>query len=109
MCEMAWENGKAERINGVIKNNYLVHWKADNEQMLRENVDRAVNLYNSKKPHSSLAKKTPIGFENELVLQQLRMPEMSETSATANELSEASRPSKSQKTRPENPDVISTK
>lgn len=25
MCEYAWENGKAERINGVIKNNYLRH------------------------------------------------------------------------------------
>ena len=70
MCEMAWEHGKAERINGVIKNNYLVHWKAENEQMLRENVDRAVNLYNYMKPHSSLGRKTPIGFEKELVIQQ---------------------------------------
>jgi transposase InsO family protein len=109
MCEMAWENGKAERINGVIKNNYLVHWKAENEQMLRENVDKAVNLYNTQKPHSSLAKKTPIGFENELVLQQLRMLEISEISDVVNELSESSRPSKSQKARSKNPDVFSPK
>src|SRR5665811_1874753 len=25
MCEYPWENGKAERLNGVIKNNYLIH------------------------------------------------------------------------------------
>ncbi len=25
MCEYAWENGMAERLNGVIKNNYLKH------------------------------------------------------------------------------------
>lgn len=25
MCEMAYQNGQAERINGVIKNNYLPH------------------------------------------------------------------------------------
>jgi putative transposase len=31
MCEYAWENGKAERINGVIKNNYLI------EQIPRKN------------------------------------------------------------------------
>ena len=77
--------------------------------MLHENIDKAVNLYNSQKPPSSKAKKTPIGFENELELQQLRMLEMSERSATVNELSESSRPSKSQKKRPENPDVVSTK
>ena len=26
MCKHAYENGKAECINGVIKNNYLKHW-----------------------------------------------------------------------------------
>lgn len=108
MCEMAWENGKAERINGVIKNNYLVHWKADNEQMLQENVDRAVNLYNSKKPHSSLGKKTPIGIENELTLQLQTRPRMIESFDAEIEISGASSPLKSLQTRPQNPDVFST-
>ncbi len=36
MCEYAYENGKAERINVIIKNNYLRH-KAINtvEELIR--------------------------------------------------------------------------
>ncbi len=79
MCDMAWENGKSERINGIIKNNYLAYWQADTEQQLRINVVRAVNLYNSQKPHSALGRKTPIGLENELATKQQPGPLMSES------------------------------
>lgn len=67
MCEYAWENGKAERINGVIKNNYLKHRKIVNWEQLCKEVDRAVSLYNTKKPHIGLNRKTPIEFENEVL------------------------------------------
>jgi len=67
MCKHAYENGKAERINGVIKNNYLKHWGIKNLSDLVKGVDRAVNLYNEDKPHSSLQRMTPIEFENKLV------------------------------------------
>lgn len=63
MCEYAWENGKAERINGVIKNNYLIHREIKNFEELQKEVDRSVQLYNEDKPHSSLKRKTPIQFE----------------------------------------------
>lgn len=63
MCEYAWENGKAERVNGVIKNNYLRHRIIDNFDTLRKEVDRSVYLYNNDKPHIKLQRKTPIGFE----------------------------------------------
>jgi putative transposase len=65
MCENPQDNGTAERINGVIKNNYLKHWKADSYKQLVNNVDRAVSLYNNEKPHGSLKKKTPREFELE--------------------------------------------
>jgi len=109
MCEMARENGKAERINGVIKNYYLRHWKADNEQMLRANVDRAVNLYNFQKPHTAIKKKTPIGLENELVLQSQARPKMNELFDAKIEISGASGLRKSLQIRPQNHDVFSTK
>lgn len=65
MCEYAWENGKAERINGVIKNNYLIHRDIKHFEQLSKEVDRSVLLYNSDKPHIALKRKAPIMFENE--------------------------------------------
>lgn len=65
MCEYAWENGKAERINGVIKNNYLIHRDIKDLKQLVKEVDRSVQLYNADKPHIELQRKAPIIFENE--------------------------------------------
>lgn len=59
MCEYAYENGKAERINGIIKNNYLKHRKIKTYADLVRELDRSVALYNNGKPHKSLKYKTP--------------------------------------------------
>lgn len=64
MCEYPWENGKAERINGIIKNNYLNHRKINNYDELKKEVDRSVQLYNQHKPHIGLKRLSPIKFEN---------------------------------------------
>ena len=66
MCEAAWENGKAERINGVIKNNYLIHWSIKTPKDLMLKVDRAVQLYNQEKPHSRLGYLTPVEYEKKV-------------------------------------------
>ena len=63
MCTHAWENGKAERINGIIKNNYLIHWDIHNLTDLKKMVRKAVMLYNNDKPHSMLNRLTPVGYE----------------------------------------------
>lgn len=65
MCEYPWENGKSERINGVIKNNYLIHRHINSFEQLRFEVDRSVFLYNTEKPHIKLHRKSPIQFEND--------------------------------------------
>lgn len=67
MCAFAWQNGKAERINGVIKNNYLRHRKINNYEELVKELDRSVQLYNREKPHIALKRKSPVTFENELI------------------------------------------
>ena len=64
MCEYPWENGKAERINGIIKNNYLNHRNITSYESLVKEVDRSVSLYNQDKPHIELKRKSPIEFEN---------------------------------------------
>ena len=71
MCEYAWENGKAERINGIIKNNYLIHRNIKTFEDLQKEVDRSVQLYNFEKPHIGLQRKTPVNFENILSLNNL--------------------------------------
>lgn len=63
MCRYAWENPYAERINGVIKNNYLIHREIDSYARLVKEVDRSCRLYNQEKPHKSLHRLTPIDFE----------------------------------------------
>ena len=65
MCKFPWENGKAERFNGVIKNNYLKHRNIVSFEMLIKEVDRSVLLYNTQKPHIELKRKSPVTFEND--------------------------------------------
>lgn len=80
MCEYAWENGKAERLNGIIKNNYLIHYAIKSFEQLQKCVDRAVYLYNNDRPHKSLNYKTPVEFENNLLLlYQQTKPTMTES------------------------------
>ena len=67
MCGYAWENGKAERINGVIKNNYLIHRDINSFSELQKEVDRSVYLYNEEKPHIKIHRKTPSEFENDYI------------------------------------------
>jgi putative transposase len=77
MCELAYENGKAERLNGIIKNNYLKFCEIKTFTQLHKNVDRAVVLYNRERPHKSLHYQTPVDFENKAVLlQQQTTPTM---------------------------------
>jgi transposase InsO family protein len=63
MCEYAYENGKAERVNGTIKNNYLVHMGIRTFAELEAGVDRAVTLYNHERPHKALCYRSPAAFE----------------------------------------------
>lgn len=67
MCEYAWQNGKAERINGVIKNNYLLYRDVTSFETLVAHVDQAVIAYNTTKPHSRLQRMSPITFEQNLL------------------------------------------
>lgn len=67
MCEYPWDNGKAERINGVIKNNYLVHRSIDSFTDLEVEVDRSVRLYNEEKPHIGLNRLSPVNFEKQYI------------------------------------------
>jgi transposase InsO family protein len=108
MCEYAWENGKAERINGVIKNNYLKHRNINNYSDLVREVDRSVALYNQEKPHIELKRKSPITFEKELIyLKRQKKLRMTESFDAKHQIYGASSPNKSEQTKYRNQDVLS--
>lgn len=62
--EKVYENSHAERLNGIIKNNYLYPYGPTNMTSLRRLLDRAVLMYNTGKPHKALGKLTPSMFRS---------------------------------------------
>lgn len=66
MCKTVLENAHAERLNGIIKNEYLTHWKISSFNDLEKALDKAVHLYNAERPHSELGFLSPDQYEKEL-------------------------------------------
>jgi transposase InsO family protein len=60
--ETVYENSHAERLNGIIKNNYLYLYGPNNMSSLIRMLEKAIRMYNTEKPHRSLGKKTPHSF-----------------------------------------------
>jgi transposase InsO family protein len=55
----AYENAIAERVNGILKIEYLLDKKYPNYKELKRAVDSAIKIYNEKRPHMSLGYDTP--------------------------------------------------
>jgi len=53
-----YQNAMAERINGILKQEFLIH-KCNNGKELKQLVKESINTYNNKRPHLSLNMKTP--------------------------------------------------
>jgi transposase InsO family protein len=67
MCQFGWQNAYSERVNGIIKNEYLNCWKISDFVQLKKAVNRAIYLYNVERPHWKLHKKlSPVAFEKQL-------------------------------------------
>lgn len=65
MCEHPWENPFSERVNGTIKNDYLRPWGVDTYPKVKTENLRAIKLYNTVRPHSSLGHLSPVAFEDQ--------------------------------------------
>jgi len=66
MCDSPYENAHAERINGIIKNDYLSGYGPSTYQELITMTMKAVVKYNVEKPHGSLGQLSPYNFERAL-------------------------------------------
>jgi len=60
--EKVYENPHAERLNGIIKNNYLYPYGPNDEKSLNRLLFKAIMMYNTEKPHKALGKQTPVGY-----------------------------------------------
>lgn len=66
MCDSVYENTHIERVNGIIKNEYLKNWNIKNYKDLVDGLNRAVYLYNKERPHWSIGALTPVEYEEKL-------------------------------------------
>jgi putative transposase len=53
------ENAIAERINGILKEEYLKHYEISTIEQAKPKLDLAVKLYNEQRPHFSIGLLTP--------------------------------------------------
>lgn len=53
------ENAIAERVNGIIKEEYLDTYQIENIAQARELLDKVIHLYNTDRPHMSISNLTP--------------------------------------------------
>ena len=62
MCKNVLENAHIERVNGIIKNDYLKRWHIKDQRQLPKMLKKAVDNYNDR-AHQALGNKTPNEFE----------------------------------------------
>jgi putative transposase len=66
MCNSVYENSHIERLNGIIKNEYLQTKSIKTYKQLQKELHKAVKLYNEERPHWSLNCMPPVVYEREL-------------------------------------------
>jgi putative transposase len=66
MGEQAEENAYVERLHGILKEEYLLGHKMRKDR-IRELEKEVQGLYNEERPHRSLAMRTPMEFEREVL------------------------------------------
>lgn len=68
MCETVYENAHAERLNGTLKNDYIIPYGPENYTDLITMTKKAVLAYNHDRPHSSIGNVCPSEFERKSAL-----------------------------------------
>lgn len=63
MCNEVYENAHVERVNGTIKNQYLIYRNITNFDELATELKKAIHTYNYQRPHAALKGLTPFAFE----------------------------------------------
>jgi putative transposase len=67
MCNIVYENTHSERLNGIIKGEYLEQRNINNFEQLKRHLTNDVKLYNEDRPHWELDMMTPVEYENSIL------------------------------------------
>lgn len=67
MANNSLENPYAERLNGIVKNDYLESLEISKLKELIKELDRVVWFYNNERPHSELGYLAPVKFEESIL------------------------------------------
>lgn len=68
MGDKAWKNAHAERVNGIIKNEYILPLGFTSFEGLVSSLRHSLNKYNKVRPHMNLPKRmSPNAFEQSLI------------------------------------------
>ena len=67
------ENAIAERVNGIIKEEYLNHYQTANLPEAKKQLQKAISLYNNGRPHMSISNLTPNKLHNDKKLNHQRL------------------------------------
>ena len=67
MCDSVYENTHIERVNGTIKNEYLLYRNINNYADLCKHLERDVYSYNHERPHWSIGAISPAKYEKLLL------------------------------------------
>jgi len=64
LCSMTeqydpYENPIAERVNGILKQEFIIGIKVDNLELMNQLIKESINIYNQNRPHESCNMKTP--------------------------------------------------
>jgi putative transposase len=59
------ENALAERVNGILKEEYLNYCETQNIEEAKKQLSRAICLYNECRPHMSISNQTPNKAHND--------------------------------------------
>ena len=54
-----YDNAVAERINGILKDEFYCDEKFDNFEQVKKHVEQSIMIYNNKRPHLSCSMLTP--------------------------------------------------
>ncbi len=67
------ENAIAERINGIIKGEYLFDYRINSLTHAKEVLKAVVKLYNEERPHNSLNNYTPANIHENHLEKQIKI------------------------------------